>query len=147
MKTIKDLENAVANLSSGSVIHIDTINLTHDAEIRLRHYIQDNILLPDKVKLKSIYNDNEDLIKSVMTGKIVLPKMYYVKVPTNQEVANSVEVTFTPTLNRYEERNLEQQQKIDELETQLLQYQIYIAELTTTIQENICKDFCPNIGK
>ena len=47
--------------------------------------------------------------------------------------------------NYYEERNLELVAKVYELETQLLQYQTYIAELTTTIQKNICKDFCPNI--
>lgn len=81
MKTIKDLENAVVNLSSGSVIHINTIKLTHDAEIRLRYFIQDNILLPDKIKLKSIYNDNEDLIERVMNGNIVLPSMRYIKLP------------------------------------------------------------------
>ena len=33
--------------------------------------------------------------------------------------------------NYYEERNLELVAKVDELETQLLQYQTYIAELTT----------------
>lgn len=147
MKTIKDLENAVVNLSSGSVIYINTIKLTHDAEIRLRYFIQDNILLPDKIKLKSIYNDNEDLIERVMNGNIVLPSMRYIKAPTNQEIANSVEEAFTSILDYYEARNLELSAKVDELDVQLLQYQIYVSDIITATQKNICKDFCPNIGK
>ena len=147
MKTIKDLENVVANLSCGGEIHISTIHLTYDAEIRLRHYVQDKILIPDQAKLKSIYSDNEDLIERVMNGKIVLPSMRYIKAPTNQEVANSVEEAFTSILDHYETRNLELVAKNDELETQLLQYKIYVSDITTAIQKNICKDFCPNIGQ
>lgn len=35
---------------------------------------------------------------------------------------------------------------IEELETQLQQCRTYVADLTATINNNICKDFSPNIG-
>lgn len=50
-------------------------------------------------------------------------------------------------IDHYETRNLELSAKVDELDAQLLQYQVYVSDITTAIQENICKDFCPNIGQ
>lgn len=35
--------------------------------------------------------------------------------------------------------------KVEELETELQQYKTYVADITTVIQKNICKDFCPNL--
>lgn len=54
---------------------------------------------------------------------------------------------YEECIDYYETRNLELVAKNDELETQLLQYKIYISDITTAIQKNICKDFCPNIGQ
>lgn len=50
-------------------------------------------------------------------------------------------------IDHYEARDLELSAKIDELDAQLLQYQVYVSDLTTAIQKNICKDFLPNIGQ
>lgn len=52
---------------------------------------------------------------------------------------------YEECIDYYETRNLELVAKNDELETQLLQYKIYVSDITTAIQKNICKDFCPNI--
>lgn len=45
----------------------------------------------------------------------------------------------------YEERIVLLRIKIEELETELQQYKAYVSDITTAIQKNICKDFCPNI--
>lgn len=147
MKTVKDLENVVANLPTGGEIHINTINLTYDAETRLKYYIQDGILSPFKAQLENIYGDNEDLINKVLNGDIILPNIKYAKLPTRQDIADSVEKAYIPIIEHYEARNLELSARVDELNTQLLQYQVYVSDLTTAIQKNICKDFLPNIGQ
>lgn len=54
---------------------------------------------------------------------------------------------YEECIDHYETRNLELVAKNDELETQLLQYKIYVSDITTAIQKNICKNFCPNIGQ
>lgn len=54
---------------------------------------------------------------------------------------------YDACIDHYEARDLELSARIDELNTQLLQYQIYVSDLTTAIQKNICKDFLPNIGQ
>lgn len=50
-------------------------------------------------------------------------------------------------IDHYEKRNLELSAKIDELETQLLQYQAWVSNITTAIQKKYDKIFCPNIGQ
>lgn len=54
---------------------------------------------------------------------------------------------YEECIDHYETRNLELVVKNDELETQLLQYKIYVSDITTAIQKNICKDFCLNVGQ
>lgn len=44
------------------------------------------------------------------------------------------------------EQNAYYANRIEELETQLQQYKAFVADLTVTINKNICKDFSPNIG-
>lgn len=54
---------------------------------------------------------------------------------------------YEECIDHYETRNLELAAKNDELETQLLQYKIYVSDITTAMQKNICKGSCPNIGQ
>lgn len=50
-------------------------------------------------------------------------------------------------IDHYEARDLELSAKIDELETQLLQYQTWVSDITTAIQQKYDKMFCLNIGQ
>lgn len=65
--------------------------------------------------------------------------------PVSKKDLKEKMLEYERCIEHYEKRNLEQQQKIDELDAQLLQYQIYVSDLTTAIK-SICKDFCPNVG-
>ena len=140
IRTIKDLEIAVSQLPVGDTISIDAIRITQDAYNRLKYYIQDGILIPDKEQAKSLYKDNVDL---VMNGDKILALMNYIKAPSKQDIADSAEKAFTPILEHLESLNLEQQQKIDELETQLLQYQVCVSDIFSFFKRNILSYFCP----
>lgn len=144
IKTIEELEKTISNLADGEIIHIETIPLTREAGERLKYYIQDGVLLYHKDELDRM---NADYRKVIESGKELLIDADYIKAPSRQFIVDTVEAAFTPVLNHYETRNLELVAKNDELETQLLQYKIYVSDITTAIQKNICKDFCPNIGQ
>ena len=132
IRTIKDLEIAVSQLPVGDAISIDAICITQDAYKRLQYYIQDDILIPGKEQAESLYKDKADL---VMNGDEILAFMKYTKAPSMQDIADNAEKAFTPIIEHLESLNLEQQQKIDELETQLLQYQVCVSDIFSFLKE------------
>lgn len=143
IRTIADLEIAVSQLPVGDTISIDAIGITQDAYNRLKYYIQDGILIPDMELVKSLYKDKADL---VMNGDEILAFMKYIKAPSMQYIADSAEKAFMPILEHLSILNIEQSDKIEELETQLLQYKAYLANITAAVKESPCKNcyYCPD---
>ncbi len=72
---IRTLRNVVKEMKQGEKLYINAIGLTTNAIEQLREYIKENVLLPDKSEAEQLYND----IPSVMSGKIILPQMTYIR--------------------------------------------------------------------
>ena len=72
---IRTLRKAVKEMKQGETLYINAICLTANAIERLRNYIKENVLLPDKSEVEQLYSD----MQAVMSGKTILPQMTYIR--------------------------------------------------------------------
>ncbi len=72
---IRTLKKVVKEMKPGEKLYINTIVLTVNAIEKLREYIKENVLLPDKSEAEQLYNN----ISAVMSGKTILPQMTYIR--------------------------------------------------------------------
>ncbi len=72
---IRSLKKTVEKMKKGEKLYINAISLSVNVIEQLRDYIEDNVLLPDKMEVERVYND----ISSVMSGKVIFPQMTYIR--------------------------------------------------------------------
>lgn len=75
ISNVRSLRKVVRKMAPGETLYIDAINLSTGAIDQLRSYVKDQILLPVEAEIMPLYNN----IPAVMSGKVILPQMTYIK--------------------------------------------------------------------
>lgn len=72
---IRSFRKAVREMESGQIFYLNAINVSFAVVEQLREFIDIGIVEPIREEAEKYYKD----VESVMSGKVILPQMEYIK--------------------------------------------------------------------